>query len=260
MLSLSDVATGPRRKEKAMKTSANENTPLVLVPCFSGAPWNTKDFPEWSGRILVTGRLPAARTIDEYANIVESWTEGLDEYILVGDSFGAFVSLALAQRQPSGLKGLVLSGGFAKADISWQTRVQLAMARLLGQVGYPLTVKFWVRGLGSRFDPPGTDAELRSLFLEYSDAKTFVNRSKAVLDADLRPGLSSVSVPTLVLTPEDDRLIGAEAAEEMVHRIPDAEEIVLKGTGHLLRFTHENDYATAVKEFIARKAIVPALV
>jgi pimeloyl-ACP methyl ester carboxylesterase len=242
-----------------MKTSTHENTPLVLVPCFSGAPWSTQDFPEWKGRVLVTGRLPAAGTIEEYADIVQSWTEGLDEYILVGDSFGAFVSLALAQRQPPGLKGLVLSGGFAKAHVSWQTKVQLAAAGILGQVGYPLTIKFWVRGLGSHFDPLGTEAELRNLFLEYSDAATFVNRSKAVLETDLRPGLSRVSVPTLILTPEDDRLIGAEAADEMVFGIPDAEELVLKGTGHLLRFTHESDYATAVNQFITRRVAAPAL-
>lgn len=233
-----------------MKSTVNDNTPLVLVPCFSGAPWNTQDFPQWHGRILVTGRLPALDSIEEYADIVESWTDGLDEFILVGDSFGAFVALALAQRQPRGLKGLVLSGGFARADVSWQTKVQLAAAGLLGQPGYPLTVKFWVKGLGSRFDPEGTDTELRRLFLDYSDAATFVSRSKAVLEADLRPGLSRVDVPTLILTPEDDRLIGSEAASEMVRGIPNAEEVILPGTGHLLRFTHELDYSDAVNKFI----------
>lgn len=242
-----------------MNTSANEHTPLVLVPCFSGAPWSTQDFPDWNDRILVSGRLPAAAGIDEYADLVESWTEGLDEYVLVGDSFGAFVSLALAERQPDRLKGLVLSGGFAKAHVSLKTKAQLGAARILGQVGYPLTVKFWVKGLSSRFDPPGTDAELRKLFVEYSDARTFVSRSKAVMNADLRPDLARVDVPTLILTPEDDRLIGAEAAREMVDGIPNAEEVVLPGTGHLLRFTHESDYAAAVDHFIARSVPTPAV-
>lgn len=233
-----------------MNTLAKD-TPLVLVPCFSGAPWCTEDFPRWNDRILVTGRLPAAGSIDDYADFIESWTMGLNEYILVGDSFGAFVSLALAERRPSRLKGLVLSGGFAKAHVSLQTKAQLAAGGILGQVGYALTVEFWVKGLSSRFDPPGTDAELRKLFLEYSDAKTFVSRSKAVMEADLKPDLSRVDVPTLVLTPEDDRLIGAEAAEEMVTGIPNAREVVLPGTGHLLRFTHGHEYAAAVDEFLS---------
>jgi pimeloyl-ACP methyl ester carboxylesterase len=228
-------------------------TPLVLVPCFSGAPWNTRDFPAWKDRTLITGRLPAAREIGDYADLIGNWTADLDEYVLVGDSFGAFVALTLAERQPKRLKGLVLSGGFAKAAVALQTKAQLAAARLLGKPGFGLTVKFWVQSLGSRFDPAGTDEELRNLFLEYSDAPTFVARSSAVMGADLRPALARVSVPTLVLTPEDDRLIGAEAAEEMVSGIPDAEETVLKGTGHLLRFTHEREYSAAVNEFLARK-------
>lgn len=236
-----------------MTTTGNEKTPLVLVPCFSGAPWSTQDFPEWRDRVVVTGPLPAAASIDAYAAIVESWTRGLDEYVLVGDSFGAFVSLALAQRRPRGLKGLVLSGGFARANVSWQTKAQLAAARLLGRAGYKITVKFWVKGLGSRFDPPGTDAELQDLFLQHSDAATFVSRSRAVLEADLRPGLSRVDVPTLILTPQDDRLIGPEAAAQMLSGIPDAEEVVLAGTGHLLRFTHEAAYASAVDGFLSRK-------
>ena len=230
-----------------------KKTPLVLVPCFSGAPWNTKDFPDWSDRTLVTGQLPSARQIADYVDLVESWTEGLDDYVLVGDSFGAFVALALAERQPARLKGLVLSGGFAKAAVSLKTKAQLAGARLLGKPGFGLTIKLWVQSLGSRFDPMGTDEELRRLFLKHSDASTFVARSAAVMSADLRPNLPDVAVPTLILTPEEDRLIGPEAAGEMVEGIPDAQEVVLEGTGHLLRFTHEHDYAVAVNDFLSSK-------
>lgn len=225
--------------------------PLVLVPCFSGAPWETKDFPAWNDRVLVTGQFPDAGPMDSYIDIVESWTHGLSEYVLVGDSFGASVALALAQRRPTGLRGLVMSGGFAKADVSALTRARVAGGRLLGQVGYPLTIFLHVRSLGSRFDPLGTREELRELFLRYSDAKTFLNRGEMILAADLRPGLGRVDVPTLILTPEDDQLIGPKSARELVDGIPDAAELVLPGTGHLLRFTHETAYAAAVDRFLA---------
>ena len=62
-----------------------------------------------------------------------------------------------------------------------------------------------------------------------------------------------MAVPTLILSTEDDRLIGPEAAGEMVEGIPDAQEVVLEGTGHLLRFTHEHDYAVAVNDFLSSK-------
>lgn len=228
-----------------------ERLPLVLVPCFSGAPWETKDFPEWRDRILVTGQLPDAPSLDAYADIVESWAGGLDEYVLVGDSFGASVALALAARQPAGLVALVLSGGFAKADVSALTRARVGAARLLGRPGYPITVLFHVQSLGSRFDPPGTAAALRSLFLRHTDASTFSHRAATVLATDLRSALERIAVPTLILTPEDDRLIGPDAAKELTAGIPGATELVLPGTGHLFRFTHPNPYATAVGRFLS---------
>ncbi len=226
---------------------------LVLVPCFSGAAWNTDSFPTWKDRKLITGQLHDAGSIDNYADLIAGWTNGLDEYILVGDSFGASVALTLAQRQPRNLRALVMSGGFAKVDVSLFTRFRVVAGKLLGQIGYPISVYFHVRSLGSKFDPPGTAAELRDLFLTHSDAKTFIARGEMILKADLRPGLTRVQVPTLILTPQDDRLIGPLAAKELIEGIPGAEERVLPHTGHLLRFTNENEYAAAVDEFLARR-------
>jgi len=230
--------------------------PLVLVPCFSGAPWDTDAFPEWKDRIVITGQLPNAASMEEYADIVADWTTGLSEYVLVGDSFGASVALVLAQRQPKGLRALIMSGGFAKADVSLYTRMRVVAGKILGQLGYPISIRFHMRSLGSRFDQAGTAAELRNLFLTHSDAKTFLNRGEIVLAADLRPGLPRVQVPTLILTPEDDRLIGPESARELVENIPGAEEKVLQGTGHLLRFTHESEYAGTVDQFLKAKSSV----
>jgi pimeloyl-ACP methyl ester carboxylesterase len=171
--------------------------------------------------------------------------------VLVGGSFGALVGPALAERRPRGLRALVMSGGFAKADVSWIVRARLAAGRLLGQWGYPIAVWFHVRSLGSPFDPSGTQQELRDIFLKHCDAATFLHRGAMTLAADLRPGLSRMNVPTLILTPEHDVLIGPKSAGELRSGIARATEIVLRGTGHLLRFTHERDYAWTINQFLA---------
>jgi len=230
----------------------NRQLPLVLVPCFSGAAWDTSQFPRWRGRKLVTGRLPDAPDLDAYADVVAGWTRHIGDHVLVGDSFGALVALALAQRQPRGLRALVLSGGFAKAHVGRWTRVRMAAGRLLGERGYPVAVRFHVASLGSPFDPPGTGRLLRRIFVEECDARTFFRRGRVALDADLRPGLSRVDVPTHVLTPEHDRLIGPRAAAELVDGIADAREEILEGTGHLLRFTHPGRYAASINAFLDR--------
>src|ERR1700757_3097871 len=102
---------------------------LVTVPCFSGAPWDERQLaPLQAAYPVRTMRLPeAVDNIDRYADFLAEQVKGLSDYVLVGDSFGAVISLALAIRQPSGLRGLVLSGGFAANPLpAWKANASRA--------------------------------------------------------------------------------------------------------------------------------------
>src|SRR5262245_9013260 len=111
------------------------NTPtLVTVPCFSGAPWDAQQLAPLGSYPV---RLPEA--IDEvegYADFVAAQVADLSDYVLVGDSFGAVVSLTLALRQPAGLRGLVLSGGFAANPLPKWKSVAGSSSRYLGEALY----------------------------------------------------------------------------------------------------------------------------
>ncbi|GAA3620132.1 hypothetical protein GCM10022419_127190 [Nonomuraea rosea] len=58
-------------------------------------------------------------------------------------------------------------------------------------------------------------------------------------------------MPTLIITPSHDKLIGEQAAETMRTGIPDSREIRLDRTGHMFRFPHPETYARAVETFLA---------
>jgi pimeloyl-ACP methyl ester carboxylesterase len=60
-------------------------------------------------------------------------------------------------------------------------------------------------------------------------------------------------VPTLILTPSYDTLIGEHAAQQMLEGIPGATEIVLQNTGHMFRFSHPVTYANAIKQFLQER-------
>jgi hypothetical protein len=65
---------------------------VMTVPCFSGAPWDLEKLQLLSDLPLKTMRLPEAiDNIEQYADFVGEQVAGLDCYILIGDSFGAFV-------------------------------------------------------------------------------------------------------------------------------------------------------------------------
>jgi pimeloyl-ACP methyl ester carboxylesterase len=229
---------------------------LVGVPCFSGAPWDFGPLTALAAHPTRTLRLPDdAATVEEAVDALEDAVADLPRYVLVGDSFGAVVSLTLALRRPTGLAGLVLSGGFAADPTpAWKTHAA-GLAGRLPRIAYEQGVlRFHAAQLASRFDAtapyPRTRRDYRELFRVHTPAGAYASRVRAVVGFDVRARLPRIGVPTLLLTPEDDRLVGAAAAAALRDGLPHARELVIPRTGHMLRFTHPEEYATAVDAFV----------
>jgi pimeloyl-ACP methyl ester carboxylesterase len=68
---------------------------------------------------------------------------------------------------------------------------------------------------------------------------------------DVRDQLSKVNVPTLLITPAHDKLIGEKAARELREGLPNAREEILPATGHMFRFTHPDLYGKTILDFLA---------
>jgi pimeloyl-ACP methyl ester carboxylesterase len=234
------------------------NPTVVTVPCFSGAPWDVDRLTPMSHRPLRTMRLPdEVDSIEKYADFVEQQLTDLSSYVLVGDSFGAVVALAVATRQIPGLQALVVSGGFAANPVASRLgRMKIDAARYLpGPLYRRITLRLHAAALSSPYDregdtPMGT-SDFRQLFLDHTPWRAYVNRARAAFSVDLRHRLHLVRVPTLILTPEHDTLIGEDAARVMREGVADATEVVLPRTGHMFRFTHPVTYATAIEDFLS---------
>jgi pimeloyl-ACP methyl ester carboxylesterase len=231
-------------------------TTLVTVPCFSGAPWDARQLAPFAGREVRTMRLPERLdSVEANADFLADQVGDLEDYVLVGDSYGAVVALTLAVRRPRGLSGLVLSGGFAANPLpAWKGRAASASRFAGGPLYRQGALRFHAYQLASRFDAqapfPHTQEDYRRLFVDNTPRATYTARVTSVTRFDVRDRLHLVTVPTLLITPEDDRLVGDDAATTMLAGIPDAREVVLPATGHMFRFTHPDQYAAAVTEFV----------
>jgi pimeloyl-ACP methyl ester carboxylesterase len=240
------------------------NPTLVLIPCFSGAPWSPEQLAAFGRRPVRTLRLPeGVDDMEVYADFVAETIADLDDYVLVGDSFGANIALALATRQPAGLRGLVMSGGFAANPISspvWRSAMRL-MGRMRGGLYRQMVLRAHAHRLASPHDAEGqvpwSEADSRRLFLDNTPAASFGARVVAALGADYTDRLALVQVPALILTPSHDVLIGEHAATVMREGIPRAREVVLDRTGHMFRFSHPGTYARAVGDFLDQIADRP---
>jgi pimeloyl-ACP methyl ester carboxylesterase len=238
---------------------------IVTIPCFSGAPWQLEQLQPLADQDLRTMRLPdELDDIDAYVDFVADRVDGLDNYVLVGDSFGAVVAIGLAVRRPAGLRALVLSGGFAANPVDDPiTKAKVASARFLpGPLYRQLVLRFHAASLASPHDAHGqvvwTKADSRRLFVDNTPHRSYVARAKAAFSADYRARLHRIDVPTLILTPSHDQLIGEDAARIMHEGIPDATEAVVTDTGHMFRFSHPHTYARVVRDFLQHHDLLAA--
>ena len=231
---------------------------IIAIPCLSGAPWDLKQFGPLKDYPMETLRLSEVHEdIEAHATDVLIQAERHKSFILVGDSFGAQVALAAATRQPKGLVGLVISGGFAAMPVdNLVTRLKIEGARFLpGFLYQKIVVPMHAAALASRFDGEGdtgwTNEHSMKLFRENTSWQGYVRRTQAALHADYTAKLKNITVPTLILTPEDDTLIGPEAAQVLRGGIPNAKEVILERTGHMFRLSHPKRYAEAIRDFFA---------
>jgi len=120
---------------------------------------------------------------------------------------------------------------------------------------HQFTLRMHAATLKSQFDAEGeipwSEAKTREFFLQETPHAAYVNRLRAVNKADYFNQLPKINVPTLILTPEEDRVVGKEAAGIMLRGIKGSREVVLPRTGHMFRFSHPGFYSSHIKTFLA---------
>jgi pimeloyl-ACP methyl ester carboxylesterase len=67
---------------------------------------------------------------------------------------------------------------------------------------------------------------------------------------DLRPLLPSLTMPTLVITGEQDFITGPACAAELSEGIPAPETVVLEGVGHMIFVEGRQQFRDAVLSFL----------
>ena len=150
----------------------------------------------------------------------------------------------------------MLSGGFAKNPItSVLLKTLAALAPCFpGLVYRATTLRIHAAQLKSAFDAEGeipwSAARTRALLLRETLHWAYVSPVRAIKRADYTDKLARINVPTLILTPEEDNLIGSEAAGVMLNGIRDSKEVVKPRAGHMFRFSHPAAYSQQIWHFL----------
>lgn len=169
---------------------------------------------------------------------------------LVGESAGGTIMLAAALRHPERVASVTISN----AAIVGSGIGQISTWRPLFADG----VKAWNdRMMECRFAPGAIDEAAAAWYSE-EQSRTKPSAALAVADmlaaTDLTPELSRLRLPLLVLIPDSSPFVPMSMYAGLEERVPGAETKVFKGVRHGLPFSHAEECARTLLDFIRRRA------
>jgi pimeloyl-ACP methyl ester carboxylesterase len=165
---------------------------------------------------------------------------GLDRFPLLGISRGGPIAIAYAVKHPERVTHLVLYGAFA-AGLNHvgkppEREARRALASLI-RLGWGLNNPAFCRTFTCRFIPEATPEherwldELQRVSTSPENAARLMERDD---DIDVRPLLSQVTTPTLVIHCDRDSAVPAETGRLLAAEIPGARYVSLPSANHLM--------------------------
>jgi pimeloyl-ACP methyl ester carboxylesterase/DNA-binding winged helix-turn-helix (wHTH) protein len=165
---------------------------------------------------------------------------GLDRFALLGISRGGPIAIAYTVKHPERVTHLVLHGAFAAGVNHYGTPQQLEAKRAftsLVRLGWGLNNPAFCRTFTCRFIPEATP-EHEQWFDELQRVSTSPENAARLMerdgDIDVRPLLSQIRTPTLVIHCDHDHVVVPERGRQLVAGIPGARYVSLPGANHLI--------------------------
>lgn len=171
--------------------------------------------------------------------------------ILLGNGYGGFIALLTAIRHPGLAARLVLADCGAAFSEPGRAAFR-GMSAAAKDKGLAAIADVAMRRL---FAPefqqqnPGLIEERKKRFLAV-DPKTFHGACDALATLDLRPSLSSVTVPVLLLVGEQDEATPPSMSHELSAGLPHARLLVLAGCAHVPQLQAPDVFMAAIRDFI----------
>ncbi len=186
-----------------------------------------------------------AALADEAAALIEQL--GLKRYVLIGHSMGGKVAQLLASRRPAGLVALILVAPASPAPTRFPEE---ARQQQLHAYDNRQTVLQTIAFLSARTPEPAITEQIVEDSLSGVLEAKLAWPTGAILE-DISSEMSQITVPTLVLAGEHDRLDSIEQhRREIIARISTAQLEIVYGSGHLIPIDEPSQLASAISEFV----------
>lgn len=174
---------------------------------------------------------------------------GLGPVHVLGTSMGGFIAQTLALSRPELCRSLVLCHTAARMSIP--ADILAARVEALGR----LSMREYAQMLAAQALAPGSVERLEGEIVEViagNDKWVYTQvLTEALAAFDLGERVADIAVPTLVLVGESDRVIPPQHGRGLAERIPRAQLVTIRDSGHLSYLEQPAAFNRAVLDFLA---------
>jgi len=178
---------------------------------------------------------------------------GVKHAVIGGCSMGGYATLALYSTRPDLFDGLVIANSRAGADspeARANRRNMLALVDREGASGVARDMMPKLIGKTTKELNPAVEANVRRLIKQQSPVAIRSAIHRMMHRPDSTPLLAQVSVPSLVITGEEDEMIPVDESRRMASAIPGAKLVIIPGAGHLANMEQPDAFNTALNTFL----------
>lgn len=197
----------------------------------------------------IRGRFEISDLADELAGMLTAI--GVGKASFFGYSMGGMAAQEFARRYPHRVERLML-GATAARPIDRRraaARVGFWLARALARFSKREAVMFTYHFLVDRglLEPRYGRWIWEALLAR--DPTLYYECGNAVWRFDSRSWVGSIDMPTMVVIPDQDRVVAVRTQRDLVDRLPNPVVVEIAGAGHESILTRGDDYVVAIDAF-----------
>jgi pimeloyl-ACP methyl ester carboxylesterase len=192
---------------------------------------------------------------------------GVESAVVLGHSWGCSVAMALAQRHPASVKGLVLASGYHYPSVRLDAValsvpaipiigdiIRYTATPILSRLLWPLLTRrlFAPAPVPERFKAFPREMSLRPWQLRASAAESALMVPQALA---ARPDYAELKIPVAIIAGDGDRLVNPEAQSARLHdEIRQSSWQCVAGTGHMVHHSALDATMSAI-ERVSREGL-----
>lgn len=198
-----------------------------------------------------TAVTPGKTTLDVFADDLAALLDrlGVAQVVAVGLSMGGQIVMALADRHPSRVRGLVLAATLPRQDTEEGRRNRLAMADRLereGLDGYASEVLARMLAPRSIEALPEVAAHVTQMMRSAPPAGAAAALRGRAERPDYAPTLARFDRPALVVVGDEDAFTTRADAEQMHSLLKRSELVWMQGVGHMPNLERADEFNAAL--------------